>query len=131
MPSVVAVTILLFGLTALGAGLNGLFQAAQQAQSFSASSPATQATNAYYLAATAMGLYYPLMAYQENRVFFLATVPMRLLSTTVFWLQQWKAASIWEGVEAIVTAMAILWDRRRTDGRTTIEGQGKRAHKTR
>lgn len=125
MPSAAAFTIFLFGITALATGLQGLFQTAQK-QSFSDPSLATQAMTANYLAATAMGLYYPLMAHQENRAFFLATIPMRMLSATVFWLQQWKAASVWEGAGAISTGMAILWESRQREGKR-IEGNGQTA----
>lgn len=110
MPSAAAVTILLFGITSLGAGLQGLL--------FSSSSPSVsnngeqQAMAANYLAATAMGLYYPLLAVQENRPFFLATVPMRSLSAVVFWRQQWTAAAAWEGAGALLTAAALLWEAR-------------------
>lgn len=118
MPSAAAVTIFLFGVTSLGAGLQGLLfapgpsnAATSSGSSSDASLLAHQAMTANYLAAIAMGLYYPLMAYQENRAFFVATVPMRSLSATVFWLQQWKAASLWEGAGAFLTAVALLWER--------------------
>lgn len=61
------------------------------------------------LAAMAMGIYYSLAAYQENRAFFYLTVPMRLLTSVVFWGQRggWRMASVWEGGCAIVTALAL------------------------
>lgn len=124
MPSIAAATIFLFGITSLGAGLHGLWQTAQSASSSSSSSSqpslTTQAMTANYLAATAMGIYYPLAACQENRAFFLATVPMRLLTATVFWLQQWTAASVWEGTGAVLTGLAILWDSRQVSGRPKV-----------
>jgi hypothetical protein len=60
------------------------------------------------LAAIAMGIYYTLASYQNNTAFFMATVPMRLLTATVFWAQDWKAASIWEGAGAVLTAAALF-----------------------
>ncbi|KAL7793061.1 hypothetical protein V8C37DRAFT_379163 [Trichoderma ceciliae] len=60
------------------------------------------------LAAIGMGIYYTLAAYQNNTAFFAATVPMRLLTATVFWGQDWKAASIWEGGGAVLTAAALF-----------------------
>lgn len=61
------------------------------------------------LAAIAMGIYYTLAAYQENRLFFLLTVPMRMLTSIVFWNQAggWKMASVWEGGGAALTAFAL------------------------
>ena len=57
-----------------------------------------------------MGIYYSLAAYQENRSFFKLTVPMRLLTATVFWGQggTWKVAGLWEGAGAVLTGLALL-----------------------
>ena len=100
MASPSALTIYLFGATAFGAGVHTLL--------FS-SSPATPEMKANSLAAIAMGIYYPLAAYQENRAFFIATVPMRSLSATVFWQQGWVEAAVWEGVGATLTGLALIW----------------------
>lgn len=121
MPSAAAVTIFLFGVTSLGAGLQGLLFGPPSPPD--ASLLAHQAMTANYLAATAMGLYYPLMAYQENRTFFVATVPMRALSATVFWLQQWKSASLWEGAGALLTAVALVWERSSTNKNGGVKTQ--------
>lgn len=61
------------------------------------------------LAAIAMGIYYMLAASQENRLFFLLTVPMRMLTSIVFWNQggSWKMAGVWEGGGAALTAFAL------------------------
>jgi hypothetical protein len=57
-----------------------------------------------------MGLYYLLAAYQENRIFFIATVPTRLLTTMVFATLggPWKLLAVWEGIGAVVTLAAVL-----------------------
>lgn len=57
-----------------------------------------------------MGIYYTLAAYQENRTFFFLTVPMRMLTATVFWSQggAWKLAGMWEGGGAVVTGLALV-----------------------
>jgi hypothetical protein len=70
----------------------------------------TDITKGNSLAAIAMGIYYSLAAYQENRSFFKLTVPMRLLTATVFWGQggMWKGAGLWEGVGAGLTGLALL-----------------------
>lgn len=56
-----------------------------------------------------MGLYYTLAAYQENTAFFCLTVPMRLLTTLVFWSQGWTMPALWEGGGAILTGAALAW----------------------
>jgi hypothetical protein len=58
-----------------------------------------------------MGIYYTLAAYQENRPFFYLTVPMRLLTSAVFWGLGggWKIASFWEGGGAVLTAFALVF----------------------
>lgn len=99
MPSFSALTIYLFGATAFGAGVHTLLS----------SGPATPEMKANSLAAIAMGIYYPLAAYQENRAFFIATVPMRSLSATVFWQQGWVEAAVWEGAGAALTGLALAW----------------------
>lgn len=100
MPSSPALTIYLFGATCLGAGVHTLLSSA---------SPATPEMKANSLAAIAMGIYYPLAAYQENRAFFIATVPMRSLSAAVFWQQGWAEAAVWEGSGAALTGLALVW----------------------
>jgi hypothetical protein len=57
-----------------------------------------------------MGIYYTLAAFQENRTFFYLTIPMRMLTSMVFWHQggDWKLASGWEGGGAILTAVALM-----------------------
>jgi hypothetical protein len=59
------------------------------------------------LAAIAIGIYYTLAGYQENTTFFLMTVPMRLLTTVVFWNQGWKAPALWEGIGSLWTLGAL------------------------
>lgn len=56
-----------------------------------------------------MGLYYTLAAYQNNTTFFKLTVPMRLLTTIVFWTQggPWRMPAAWEGLGAISTGLAL------------------------
>lgn len=99
MASPSALTIYLFGGTAFGAGVYTLLF----------TSPTTPEMKANSLAAIAMGIYYPLAAYQENRAFFIATVPMRSLSATVFWRQGWVEAAVWEGAGAALTGLALMW----------------------
>jgi hypothetical protein len=125
MPSASALTIYLFGFTALAAGLNSLLSSFLTPESglasFSLPASALPAMQGNALAAIAIGLYYSLAAYQENRAFFIATVPMRLLSAIVFGRYQgvWKIASLWEVFGAILTLGALIMtkERKRTKGR--------------
>jgi hypothetical protein len=60
-----------------------------------------------------MGLYYLLAAYQENSIFFIATVPMRLVTTAVFASLSgpWRVPAAWEGLGAFVTLAAVVWEK--------------------
>jgi hypothetical protein len=60
-----------------------------------------------------MGLYYLLAAYQGNRAFFIATIPMRLLTTTVFASLggPWRLPAVWEGIGALITLTTVVWER--------------------
>ncbi|KAJ7752574.1 hypothetical protein B0H16DRAFT_787045 [Mycena metata] len=113
MPSPAAFSIYAFGLTAFLAGLVGLIAPTSQAATahlpgpFSPLCIPTARGNA--LAVIGMGIYYTLAAYQENEMFFALTVPMRLLTTTVFWAQGWKGPAVWEGGGAVVTLGHLHW----------------------
>ena len=112
MPSLPALSIYAFGLTSLLAGLHNLLSPASALVSLELPDSALPASNGLALAATAMGIYYVLGAYQENRPFFVMTVPMRLLTTTVFLRQggaPWRVAALWEGTGAALTAAALGW----------------------
>jgi len=112
MPSLGAVTIYSFGFISLVAGVRNLLAPQQALADLALPAAALPAGNACSLAAIAMGLYYPLAAYQENRAFFALTVPMRLLTTSFFWTagEAWRLAALWEGIGAALTAAAVLWD---------------------
>ncbi|KAM7203622.1 hypothetical protein V8F20_003917 [Naviculisporaceae sp. PSN 640] len=113
MPSAAALSIYLFGATALVAGINNLLSPQTALAALDLPPTALYASNGMSLAAIAMGIYYPLAAYQENRTFFFLTIPMRSLTATVFWFQGgvWRLPSIWEGGGALLTAAALVWDR--------------------
>ncbi|KAG6039846.1 hypothetical protein E4U41_002024 [Claviceps citrina] len=103
-PSPAALTIYAFGLTCLIAGMNMLLR--QDLAGVSTTCRVADAGNS--LAAIAMGVYYGLAACQENRLFFMATVPMRSLTTAVYWgLGRYKLA-LWEGCGALLTALALM-----------------------
>lgn len=113
MPSAAALSIYLFGATALIAGINNLLSPESAAAALDLPPTALSASNGMSLAAIGMGIYYSLAAYQENRMFFLFTIPMRSLSATVFWFQggAWRVPSIWEGGGALLTLACLIWDR--------------------
>ncbi|KAE9367619.1 hypothetical protein N431DRAFT_349587 [Stipitochalara longipes BDJ] len=110
MPSPAAWTIYVFGATAFVAGWWQLISPESAVQSLGLSVECVLAANGNSLAAIAMGIYYSLAAYQENRTFFKLTVPMRMLTATVFWGQggTWKVAGLWEGLGAGLTGLALI-----------------------
>ena len=111
MPSYAAITIYAFGLTAFFAGIRSLLLPTSALDSFDLPFSCLPASQGNGLAAIAMGIYYTLAAWQENRAFFVLTVPMRTLTATVFWSLggTWKMAGIWEGAGAGLTAITLFW----------------------
>ncbi|KAI0450466.1 hypothetical protein F5B21DRAFT_429460 [Xylaria acuta] len=108
MPSPAAVTIYVFGATAFLAGVSSLIDPSSSASQLNFPLACTPVVRGNALAAIAMGLYYTLAAYQKNTTFFIATVPMRLLTTAVFFAQGWSVPAVWEGAGAIITGIALL-----------------------
>lgn len=108
MPSYTSTTILGFGITSFFTGAYTLLFPSAILSTLSLPESALPAIRGNGLAALAMGIYYTLASVQENRAFFKATVPMRLLTTTVFWVQGWKVASLWEGIGAGLTGLMLL-----------------------
>ncbi|TVY84213.1 hypothetical protein LSUE1_G001105 [Lachnellula suecica] len=128
MPTYAAFTIYAFGISALIAGMTNLLSPASAVNALGLPESCIPASNGRYtflaslsphllmhagqgnsLAAIAMGLYYTLAAYQENKTFFRLTVPMRLLTCGVFLDQggMWKVAGAWECGGAVLTAVAL------------------------
>ncbi|KAK3390675.1 hypothetical protein B0H63DRAFT_466272 [Podospora didyma] len=103
-------TILIFGVSCFTAGVSTLWWPDPTLQVLDLEPSALPAVRGNALAAIAMGIYYTLAACQQNRTFFIATVPMRLFTTSIFWSQGWAAPARWEGSAAIATALALLWE---------------------
>lgn len=103
-PSSSALTIYAFGVTAFVAGCFALLS---PSDALTDECKPVAAGNG--LAAIAMGIYYCLAASQENVLFFKLTVPMRLLTTVVFWGHGWTAVAAWEGMGALLTAFTLLF----------------------
>jgi hypothetical protein len=110
MPSGAAVTIYIFGLSALLAGSYTLLFTAETLTSFDLPQSAEGVMTGNGCAAFAMGLYYILAAWQNNRAFFKLSVPIRCLTTAVWWRVggPWKQAAVWEGTGAALTAVALV-----------------------
>ncbi|QDS76460.1 hypothetical protein FKW77_004777 [Venturia effusa] len=113
MPSAAALTIAMFGLSCLLVGISTLITPSKIIADFLLPADALPTVYGNGLAATGMGLYYLLAAYQENRAFFVATVPMRLLTTTIFSILggPWTLPAIWEGAGALTTLVALFFGR--------------------
>jgi hypothetical protein len=118
MPSLPAIASYLFALSALLVGFHNLTNSTAALASLSLPQSALPAAQGNALAAIAMGLYYALAARQENRAFFALSVPMRMLTATVFWSHggTWRIAALWEGGSAAATATALGVERWRRKG---------------
>ena len=110
--SYAAYTMLAFGVTSFASGLYTLTNPTSFISNFSLPIGSEGSVRGNALAAIAMGIYYTLSVYQENRAFYLATVPMRLFTATVFSFQggAWTVPAAWEGIGALTTAAALLFD---------------------
>ncbi|KAM0421236.1 hypothetical protein ACHAPT_010958 [Fusarium lateritium] len=109
MPSPVQITITAFGVSAFVSGVSTLINPSYTLEFLNLPLAAVPSVRGNALAAIGMGIYYSLAAYQNNAAFFAASVPMRLLSASIFWFQGWQAASVWEGAGSIATGLALLW----------------------
>ncbi|KAK2018615.1 hypothetical protein LZ32DRAFT_613640 [Colletotrichum eremochloae] len=109
-PGIARYTILAFGVSSFIAGVRSLLRPSGALASLGLPAAALPAANGNALAAVAMGVYYTLAVAQDNRPFFLATVPMRLVSALVFWRQGWVGVAAWEGGGAALTLLALAWD---------------------
>jgi len=125
MPSLAATSIYIFGLTSFIAGVVTLSNPASAAAELGFPSICTPVARGNSLAAIGMGIYYTLAGYQENRKFFMLTVPMRFLTTVVFWNQGWKTPAMWEGSGALVTLGALILGSRTAERKRFYKGDNK------
>jgi len=118
MPTLPALITTLFGLTSLTIGLSTLILPNLSLTHLSLPHSALPLVLGNGLSAVVIGIYYLLAAYQENRAFSALTVPLRVLIACVFWMQgkQWRRVALWEGLEAVCMAGALVWERRRGKG---------------
>lgn len=60
----------------------------------------------------AVGVYYNMAAYQENRLFFWTTVGTRACAALIFWNQPgWRHIALLDSGSAFVTALTLLSSR--------------------
>jgi len=114
MPPISSLSIYLFGITAFVAGVTHLISPQIALSTFDLPASALPAVHGNSLAAIAMGIYYTLAAWQNNRTFHTLTVPMRSLTAAVFWAQggSWRLAAVWEAAGALLTGTALLYEGR-------------------
>ncbi|KAF2119076.1 hypothetical protein BDV96DRAFT_596855 [Lophiotrema nucula] len=126
MPSLPAATVYAFGFTSFLFGITTLLNPSHGLEALSLHPGARPAVISSSLAAVAMGIYYALAAYQENRAFFWLTVPMRSLTATVFLGMGggWMAPGVWEGAGAMLTLGALLWEGREKARRAGMKERG-------
>lgn len=60
-----------------------------------------------------MGIYYILAFVQDNRAFFAATIPMRMLTAALLGIQgeAWLYVAFWEGIGAGLTGVMLALER--------------------
>lgn len=112
MPSYTAYTIYVFALSSFLFGLTTLLNPSRGVEVLDLPAAAAPSVVASSLAAVAMGAFYTLAAYQENRAFFRLSLFTRGLTTSVFWSMGggWRAPGVWEGMGVVSTAVALALD---------------------
>ncbi|KAF2729872.1 hypothetical protein EJ04DRAFT_446296 [Polyplosphaeria fusca] len=110
MPSLPALTIYGFALPTFISAIITLTNPALGLDTLALSLEAAPAIKASSLGAIAVSLYYTLAAYQENRLFFKLTIPMRLFTTSIVWNMGPGCRSLgwFEGLGALATGLALL-----------------------
>ncbi|KAF4430457.1 hypothetical protein FACUT_8823 [Fusarium acutatum] len=111
MPSITAVTIFIFGLSAFNHGVSNLISPRKALAVKQLQDSALPALNGFSVAIIGIGIYYMLAAYQENRGFFTLTLA-RFISARIFWLQgpAWRVIATWEAFSAVLTAVALAYE---------------------
>ncbi|KAF5700047.1 hypothetical protein FMUND_14490 [Fusarium mundagurra] len=111
MPSITAVTIFIFGLSAFNHGVSNLISPRKALAAKQLQDSALPALNGFSVAIIGIGIYYMLAAYQENRGFFALTLA-RFISARIFWLQgpAWRVIATWEAFSAVLTAIALAYE---------------------
>jgi hypothetical protein len=109
MPSISAITIFIFGLSAFNHGVSNLVSPQKALTAKQLPDSALPALNGFSVAIIGIGIYYMLAAYQDNRAFFTLTLA-RFISARIFWAQgpAWRVIATWEAVSAGFTAAALL-----------------------
>ncbi|MCJ1399709.1 hypothetical protein MMC11_002911 [Xylographa trunciseda] len=114
MPPISSLSIYLFGTTAFVAGAAHLVSPQTALSSLDLPASALPAVHGNSLAAIAMGIFYTLAAWQNNRAFYTLSVPMRSLTAAVLWAQggPWRLVAMWEAAGALLTGTALVWEGR-------------------
>ena len=113
MPSATAITVYLFGASVVYQGASILFAPRRALAAKGLPESALPSLNAFSVAASGIGLFYILAAYQENKIFFAFSL-LRLPAAVIFWAQGpgWHAMATWEALSTLLTAGALAWDAR-------------------
>lgn len=108
-PSPTAYTTLAFGASFLLTGICILLSPGFMLSTLSLPDASLPAICANALVAVAMGIYYTLAFVQDNRTFFVATFPMRMLTAVVLGMQEgfWVYVALWEGIGAGFTGVML------------------------
>ncbi|KAF4961364.1 hypothetical protein FSARC_10209 [Fusarium sarcochroum] len=106
MPSLAALTIYIFGLSAFNHGVSNLVSQRKALAAKQLPESALPALNGFSVAIIGIGIYYMLAAYQENRTFFAMTLA-RFISASIFWAQgpAWRIRQ--DIFERVITPLII------------------------
>ncbi|KAK4147643.1 uncharacterized protein C8A04DRAFT_24190 [Dichotomopilus funicola] len=111
MPSTAAITIYIFGASALYQGASILLAPRQALATRQLPESARPALTAFGVAISGLGAYYTLAAYQENRTFFALTL-FRIPAAIILGAQGpgWRPMAAWEVLATLATAASLAWE---------------------
>lgn len=124
MPSLTSKTVVVWGVICLLRSITYILLPTTILNHFALPLSASAMSNEAGQRGVTTGVLYIMGGLQDNKPLAMATVPLRLLGAAIFWLQSghdagvfvqsnasnWRVASAWEGVGALATALALVWD---------------------
>lgn len=113
MPSATAITLYMFGASAVYQGASILLAPRRALAAKQLPDSAIPSLNAFSVAIAGLGFHYVFAAYQENRTLFYFSL-LRLPAAAIFASQGpgWRPMAAWEAFSTCLTAVALVWDAR-------------------
>ncbi|KAH6634384.1 hypothetical protein B0J18DRAFT_17553 [Chaetomium sp. MPI-SDFR-AT-0129] len=111
MPSTAAITIYIFGATAIYQGASILLAPRHALAAKQLPESARPALTSFGVTISGLGIFYTLAAYQENRTFFALTL-FRIPAAIIFGAQGpgWRPMAVWEVFATLATAASLAWE---------------------